>query len=1766
MSPGFTRKVLAALSVSAVAASFAVPAALAAPTDDHDSTPAISQIQREAIHKHREKRGTRPVSNERVRVVVMLKNQPSAPSESGEKNRLSSQATLLESWKAKYGLKVDRQFGYLVNGFSAEIPEGKIQNLATEKQVASVRRERVYYQSEYSARDLQGIPAAYKDFGVDGEGTVISIIDSGVYAKHPDMRLDDGVFSKAKIKKINPEAAGKFNEKVPTGYNYADDNFEVMDLTDSQHGQHVAGITAANGSEGDTPDFASTGRIDGAAPNAQLLAMKVFSNDPKKSSGANDGDIIAAIEDSVKLDADVINMSLGSPNGVPDLSDGAYEAMRKAREQGVITLVAAGNEGQNFSLDGGPDDVLGRLDDGVAGSPSTNDSAFSIASVNNSTLSVPLAYFEANGKRTDIGYLEGVGEPDAKPHPYEYVGLGRPEDYKDGIDLKGKYALISRGEISFAEKFQYALDHGAEGVMVFNSDGEEGYRGMAGIEDFETFGAALTNEQGHQLIDALKADPNATVTFTDEIKQDPAPDGLEPSSFTSWGTPNDLSFKPQLAGIGGNVYSTVGEDGYENMSGTSMATPNVAGMSALLTEKFAERFPNVTGEERVDLIETSLMNTATILENEDGVPYLPRQIGAGLAQVDRALTTDVTATVDGEASVALGQINGPKSFTVTLTNRGDKDRTFAIPAQKVLGETNEAGQPTLAQVSSESLAASASNVTVPAGGTATVQFTLTPQTASGNHFIEGWAQFKGENGALDLAVPYLGFVGDWNKENIIQEPGKPWMEDGPADNTNLVGSLGEETAEFNTPDEAPLALSPNNDGLLDTVTPGILLMRNADAIEYEILDSNGKVLATLGKDEMVRRVIGANVPTAFDGDLTFMGRSFDGTLWDESTGKHTPLTDGSYTFRLKATINEGYEPQVTDLPFTVDTAAPTVEILEKEPGRVHFTAVDNDGGSGILDDPIVLTASGDKAEVKKQADGSFVATFDSATPYATVGAVDHGYNEASTIVTFSNDPLFVNVNGYSIGEGEKAYVGKDSDGALEVSGVVQGDVSRVSVNGNDAKIVDGTFEYVDKAYKGPEPYTLEVVAYDASGKELAKRTITVEQDSQAPTITLDDGVLNENGKLVVAEDGSYTLSGTIADEREGAKLKAWIFNEPVEVKEDGSFTFSGKVDPNVPVVTIVASDGASKDTLDVEIEGREAPAPKEEPEEDAFARPTYDPETCDSEENWCDINSTSEGVSEDGKTLHLTGTINDPVSSIEFIPTSRAKDGTITRNEPISATIEGDKFSVDLPIEMGILDFHQIVKDDKGEEKFSGSFRLWVDVKPPSLDFTEPSLVGGTLYTNTDDVTFKGTISDDGWGHYLALNNEYVTDFVRDNHPGDEVNRQDFEHLVTVRDGDKLLVYSNDSMGNELVAVIPVVLDKVNPTVGLDTVENLQVIRDQRDLEAWGEDDNLANVSVSLNGKEIYKENTELTSTAVDVEGVLAPPKNDDGGNEDPAAQQSANGGGEAANTEESANADEAARPAETTAVDGTETHNVQTRLGTTIKTADLPAGLYTASVQATDLAGNKETTTTTFYVDDEAAIEGPDSVTFEVEKGALADQAAAAKQVLDHYTVIDDGSAFAKGDTVLGLAPSTVLVPGEQKVTLVATDADGRIVMRTVTVTITEKVKQPAPADPAPPANPGDDAPERPANPDTDGGTNPGQPPVRDDGTNSGQPPAKDGGTEGGRALGKSDGSSVGSRSHRHIDLPRTGAEIAATAGLAALIVIGGIAILVIARRRGDK
>ena len=152
----------------------------------------------------------------------------------------------------------------------------------------------------------------WEEMGYTGEGTVIAVLDSGVNYHHPDMKLSDGAKiritendAKALIQKLG--YGTYYSDKVPFAYSYS--GYYEMDNHSNTHGLHVSGIAAGNG--GDTG-------ITGVAPNAQILGLQVFG----MGSSAFTDDIIRAIEDAVKLGADIMNLSLGSTAGFYD--DVAY--------------------------------------------------------------------------------------------------------------------------------------------------------------------------------------------------------------------------------------------------------------------------------------------------------------------------------------------------------------------------------------------------------------------------------------------------------------------------------------------------------------------------------------------------------------------------------------------------------------------------------------------------------------------------------------------------------------------------------------------------------------------------------------------------------------------------------------------------------------------------------------------------------------------------------------------------------------------------------------------------------------------------------------------------------------------------------------------------------------------------------------------------------------------------------------------------------------------------------------------------------------------------------------------------------------------------------------------------------------------------------------------------------------------------------------------------------------------------------------------------
>ena len=236
------------------------------------------------------------------------------------------------------------------------------------------------------------------------------------------------------------------------------------------------------------------------------------------------------------------------------------------------------------------------------------------------------------------------GREDGK---YEFCVVpraGREENFT-GVDVSGKIAVIRRGEIPFAEKYANACAAGAAAVIICNNEDSTVLMDLSGVGSMTAPRAGGT-ENGKRLIAAAGKDGTGTLTVAAEPRSARTEDGWRLSDFSSWGPLPDLSLKPDLAAVGGNVYSTRDDGTYGELSGTSMASPQLAAMAAVTLQYVREKFV-LDGADARDMVQTLLMNTAVPMAQTDGVKYSPRKQGAGLANVGGAVTTPVLLTVKG---------------------------------------------------------------------------------------------------------------------------------------------------------------------------------------------------------------------------------------------------------------------------------------------------------------------------------------------------------------------------------------------------------------------------------------------------------------------------------------------------------------------------------------------------------------------------------------------------------------------------------------------------------------------------------------------------------------------------------------------------------------------------------------------------------------------------------------------------------------------------------------------------------------------------------------------------------------------------------------------------------------------------------------------------------------------------------------------------------------------------------------------------------------
>ena len=468
--------------------------------------------------------GSEPSEDELVSAIVLLEGKAVAESEEptrSARTRLTVQHNKLRNSLQQSGISYTEQYDYmtLLNGMAVSVRYGDLEKLAAVEGVSSVHIANHYDPPEAvvkmeSSNEMTGVAALQKS-GFTGSGTVIAVLDTGITPRHEAFGVYEGMLEDAAITeeaaKAQIDTLGRgawLSSKIPFSYDYADYDDDATD-DHSGHGTHVSAIAAGYA---ETEDGGV--KFCGAAPDAQILAMKIF---PSQEEGTTSAIYFAALEDAYLLGADVVNMSIGSQNGFsfdPDLENELYgNIFQTLRDNGVAVIVAAGNEGSqaDYALNkAGPGYLTADYTDyGTVGAPSTYAANLSVASAENARYPSfrmlagdrEIPYYDSTGNAF-YNTLSGLDSVEFAVVP----GFGAKEDFA-GLMVAGRVALIARGEITFAEKINNAAKAGAIAAIVYNSD--DSLLGMA-LDDRKIPAVMVSQADGaylRSLTETVEPDP-----------------------------------------------------------------------------------------------------------------------------------------------------------------------------------------------------------------------------------------------------------------------------------------------------------------------------------------------------------------------------------------------------------------------------------------------------------------------------------------------------------------------------------------------------------------------------------------------------------------------------------------------------------------------------------------------------------------------------------------------------------------------------------------------------------------------------------------------------------------------------------------------------------------------------------------------------------------------------------------------------------------------------------------------------------------------------------------------------------------------------------------------------------------------------------------------------------------------------------------------------------------------------------------------------------
>lgn len=554
-------------------------------------------------------------------------------------------------------------------------------DLATQSELGAALKKSIQSLQERNSVSFIGGLEARKKYNLTGKNLRIGIIDTGIDYTHTmfggsgsvdefksiDGNAENGLFPTAKIE----GGIDLVGDLYSPGSPYAEHKLPKPDknpIDYNGHGTHVAGTVAGLGDNINT--------YDGVAPDAKLHAIKVFGK-----NSTSDAVVIAALEYSLDPDGDldpkdrldIVNLSLGGSYGKPSIN--YAEAVKNVVRAGVSFVAAAGNSGNNPY---------------IVGAPSTATDALSVAAGIDDMLhnyQMEGSEISLNGVNTVIispyaSFSKKIAEDEVVSAAAVFIGLASGELSDEmKTEVKGKIAIIDRGGNPFTEKATNALNAGAIGVVIVqNTDDEPSNAG--GSSDPMTIPVVMISKKDGQLIkDALKKGEETIFTFSKKAKFE-KPELIDTiTGFSSRGPRSeDGLIKPEIVAPGQQIIAaaTGKGNGGAALNGTSMAAPHIAGVMALMQE----RYPTLSVLDHKHL----LMSTSKIISDAQGIRYPVTAQGAGRVDIMKALEARILPSTGG---FSLGKINllknSSKKEKLTLTNLTDEDINFTLKEEFTAG-------------------------------------------------------------------------------------------------------------------------------------------------------------------------------------------------------------------------------------------------------------------------------------------------------------------------------------------------------------------------------------------------------------------------------------------------------------------------------------------------------------------------------------------------------------------------------------------------------------------------------------------------------------------------------------------------------------------------------------------------------------------------------------------------------------------------------------------------------------------------------------------------------------------------------------------------------------------------------------------------------------------------------------------------------------------------------------------------------------------------